>query len=280
MSPRKIRIAISWSDSAIPKTGDVQHRGRRKSLPFRVRASLVRCFEIEVRHYPPNPHFPNLMKTSHQHSVSISTKLAAAAFLVASIAAADAATVVVTPVGVSETSDNTDWVTNGLATLNGVTSGVDWTQGGQSEHVDWIFQAGFNQGNLPISTEWPTAGNQSLLGYTVDNAILQIGPNMNADVTANGSSFLLISEVAPGAGVFSLNGVPLTATSAGQVLEWTTPASSFAQGDTLTFSSDNPSFSDGPIGFSATATVPEPTTLTVSGAAMLLIATARRRKRA
>ena len=218
----------------------------------------------------------------HRHSQSIQTKLTLTAILVASIAGvAQAAPVAVTAGGVS-TFDNTNWVTNGLATLNGATSGVDWTVSGLRQGVgsDWDFVAGFTQGALASPTvEWPSAGTQSAFGYTVDNAVLTIQSSMQTDVTANGSSLLRISEVAPGAGVFSLNGVGETAASAGQVLEWTTPAATLVTGDTLTFSSNNASFSDGPIGFSAAAAVPEPSSCLAFGA-LLLLAGARRRARA
>ena len=103
---------------------------------------------------------------------------------------------------------------------------------------------------------------------------------MATNVSANGSTTLVISELVPAAGTYTLNGVAQAAV-ANQVLEWTAPAASLVNGSTMTFTSTavqsgSTLYAGGPIGFSA---VPEPASFGVLGVAALGLL-ARRRGRA
>src|SRR4051812_30539675 len=175
---------------------------------------------------------------------------------------AHAAPVVVTPEGLS-LSTNQNWVTNGLATLDGATSGLNWLVSGQQENSDWTRIDGANQGAIGSPTvEWPTAGTFSQLSYSGSPGILGIGPEMPEDL---GLFPLRIAEVVPTTGTYTLNGVSLVATAVGQVLLW--DAASVTVGDMLTFTHDA-TISAGPIGFSA---LPEPSTLVTIAACGLTL---------
>jgi hypothetical protein len=185
----------------------------------------------------------------------------------------------VTAAGLS-TSTSTDWVTDGLATLNGATSGLDPTvsllEGGGGS--DTTYAGGYGQSDFGSATvEWPSAGTFSAFGtvephgdpVATDPLILDVGSTLESDVAANGSDLLVISEVTSAAGDYTLNGVTQTATAFGQVLEWTTPVADLVYDSTgatvsqFTFTSDalpyNTGVDAGPVGFSAES-VPEPST--------------------
>lgn len=158
-------------------------------------------------------------------------------------------------VGELSYADSSNWVSNGLATLGGVTSGVNWTVSGENQNVAWTFSGDGGQGNLgSITAEWPTAGNYSTLGYTIGNVNIGLGPDI---ATLSGSSNLRISMVAPAAGYYSINGgSTLYASSTGKVLQWldTAPVEGTAYRFTSSAKiSDSSLYASGPIGLSAPA---------------------------
>ncbi|MDB5320618.1 MAG: hypothetical protein JWN40_2249 [Phycisphaerales bacterium] len=180
------------------------------------------------------------------------------------------AAVLVTAQGVS-TSTNLNWITNGLATLDGATSGLNWLVSGQQENSDWTRIDGAVQGGIGgVMVEWPVAGSFAQLTYSGSPGILGIGPEMPEDL---GTLPLRIAEVAPGPATYTLNGVSQVATAVGQVLVWR--AVSVTPGDTLTFTS-NGTFSAGPIAFSA----PEPASLGALALCGLTLLIRRRARRA
>jgi hypothetical protein len=204
--------------------------------------------------------------------------LGGAAFFTA--ATAGAAQTVVSAIGVNGTAVSTNWLTAGFGTLNGHTAGVNWNNGGYAEGPDWTWNGYGGAGNISVSTEWPAAGTLTTLGYTPGYSSLLIGSSMTTDVSASLSgsgAFLIISEVVPDAATFTLNGVSIVSTAPGQVLQWIAPISALTAGDELRFQSPNSAYGAGTIGFSAAATIPEP-----SGWAMLLggagLLTIRRRR--
>jgi len=172
---------------------------------------------------------------------------------VAFLLATSVANAALVSVGELSYADGSNWVTNGLATLGGVTSGVNWTVSGENQNVAWTYEGGGEQGNLGATTaEWPTAGNYSTLGYVVDNLSIGLGPNIS---TLAGSSNLRISMVAPAVGYYSINGgSTLYANSTGKVLQWldTAPVSGTCYRFTSTAKvTDTSLFASGPIGLSA-----------------------------
>src|SRR4051794_1207763 len=104
----------------------------------------------------------------------------AVAMLLGACVSARGAVTAVTAEGVS-TASSQNWITNGLATLNGSTSGLNWLVSGQREGVDWIRIDGANQGAIGGATiEWPTTGAFSQLTYSGSPGVLGIGPQMPA----------------------------------------------------------------------------------------------------
>lgn len=169
--------------------------------------------------------------------------------------ATSAANAALVSVGELSYADSTNWATKGLVTLGGVTSGVNWTVSGENQTVAWDYSGDGGQGNLGATTaEWPSAGNYTTLGYTIDNANINLGPSI---ATLAGSSNLRISMVAPSAGYYSLNGSStLYASGTGKVLQWldTTPVSGTAYRFTSTAKiTDTSLYASGPIGLSAPA---------------------------
>lgn len=207
--------------------------------------------------------------------------------LALSIVPTEAASVAVTAVGISSTSTNLNWVTNGNATLNGATSGVAWDVSGERQGVDWEFDVAKSTveiwGHAPGTVEWPTAGRSGIFGYVAGGGgtlCLDILSGMIAGVIADGKDALLISCVAPEAGAYVLDGVSITATSTGQVLQWTAPLSELAAGDLLVFTNDGShTATSGPIGFSSTMAVPEPSTWAMLVGGMGLLAFGQRLRR-
>jgi hypothetical protein len=109
---------------------------------------------------------------------------------------------------------------------------------------------------------------------------MTLGSDMAVDVAAEGG-MLLISQVAPAAGDYTLNGVTQTAASVGQVLQWlaTVGGGNLATGNSLTFNSTavilGNTVSSGPIGFSA---IPEPSSLALFGLGLFVLRVFRRKR--
>ncbi len=178
-----------------------------------------------------------------------------------------------TVIAVGELSgvDGSNWVTNGLATLNGATAGVNWCTSGEQQEFGggngvWSYQSDYSNGGTQgtisgQSIEW-RIGSGSIgsynLGYETALTNLSLGTNI---ATYVGSGNLLrISMVAPTAGTFSLNGVSVTASVVGKVLQWT--ESNPTADEVLQFRGptvDTITYNSGPIAFSA-APIPEPST--------------------
>ena len=221
------------------------------------------------------------------NSTLLSTLAAVAAVVVIGTAdRASAAQTAVSAIGVNGTATSANWLTDGLGTLNGRIAGVNWSFGSGAEGNsssgnpnDWYYiNAGFyNSGNLAVTTEWPTVGSSTNLGY-VAFSNLGIAYSMSSDVSASVGglgSVLVISEVATGAGDFSLNGVAITASAAGQVLQWSAPVSAVNWQDELDFTSTFGT--TGAVAFSAAA-VPEPSTWAMMLGGLGMLTMFRRRR--
>ncbi len=209
-------------------------------------------------------HTPNYGNQLMYASISSVTRTSAAVLLAFLLTTAAHAELVA--VGIVDGSDNTNWVTNGLATLNGATAGVAWKISGQQQNTAWVFVSGGSQRSLsgtPI--EWPTAGTSGTLGYVADEQIMRLGPQINTLIASDGGGpYLQISMVAPAAGDYSINGGNTqTATALGQVLRWidTDPTVDEQYTWTSTATIDETTIANGPVAFATASAVPEPSTL-------------------
>ena len=193
--------------------------------------------------------------------------------------------------------DNTNWLSQGLATLNGATAGVNWTVSGEQQPAVWNYNDPWSmQGNLGASpspqVEWPTASSTTVLGYEISPTTLSLGSNIAA-LVGSGKA-LRISMVAPVAGTYSINGVSITATAVGKVLQWTetTPTDGellaftgsayygkvdYYIGDTHYTDVDG-YYNSGPIGFSAVP-IPEPSALVLLSVGLISLLAYAWRKR-
>ena len=234
-------------------------------------------------------------------SLAVAAAIAASAAIVPNVQA----TPTVSVLGVSGTSNSTNWLTNGLGQIGTTKEAVDWTVGGYLGFT-YTSPGGTVQQNHLTSPSVQFFSSSS--GLTTSS--LNFGVADNVGWTSNSTVFpllsgnnLLISELAPGAGTYYLSiGTPTTgnssingisATQVGQVLQWiiVNPTSS----DTYWFNASQTSnvsvasgvasgnvtlnAVNGPIGFSTTALAPEPTTLSLLAVGAIGLLAARRKTR-
>jgi hypothetical protein len=139
--------------------------------------------------------------------------------------------------------NGSDWVSEGYATLAGAYVGVDWGGGGHYEdaagHTDFVYNGAANQGSTGLKFQWTTGGDATIepVGSTLSSTVIlgeatsftgSSGAYLATDVGSG--NILEITEVVPGAGSFTLNGVTETATAAGQLVYWLTPDAAITPG--------------------------------------------------
>ena len=241
--------------------------------------------------------------------ISLSLAVAAAIAASAAIVPNVQATPTVSVLGVSGTSNSTNWLSNGLGQIGTTKEAVDWNVAG---YLGFSF---IEPNSTVVSQDYLTStpgGTASPLvqffssssGLTTSSQNFGVSDNLGWE--SNSTIFpslisgknLLISEVAPAAGTYylsigttttgnsSINGI--SATQVGQVLQWiiVNPTAS----DTYWFNASQTSSltthgggvtnaGNGPIGFSTTALAPEPTTLSLLAVGVIGLLAARRKAR-